>query len=59
MVEMEMARPNSVSVLTLAGVLRGPERVRAFLEGPPDHLAAVELQEELGLLRLCHHPHLS
>jgi hypothetical protein len=43
---------------TPARVVRGSERVRALVEGPPDHLSALELQEELGLLRVRHHAHL-
>jgi hypothetical protein len=38
--------------------VRSPERVRSLVEGPPDHLAPLELQEELGLLRVRHHAHL-
>ena len=38
--------------------MRVPERVRPILEGLPDRLAALELQEELGVLRPRHNPHL-
>ena len=42
----------------IAGILRGSKWICSIVEGPFDYFSSMELQEELGLLWICHHPHL-